>query len=156
MKTKPTLLFALLLAPLAANAVAMPMSEKGCNPFSNAICIGVPAAKDAKFVADVRYAFRHGFALDQKPVKASVRITADARYILWLNGVFVGRGPSTPNGSPAKAASVRCTCGSTTATEVENQRVSLFERGIWLPMVEGAAKYAGRKAQAKAVEVMKR
>ncbi len=41
-------------------------------------------------------------------------------------------------------------------TDAEKQRVALFERGIWLPMVEGAVKYAQRKAQAAAVEEMKR
>ena len=90
-----TLLTALLLAPLTAlHATEIPISEKAHNPFPNAIWIGIPAARDAKPAADVRDAFRHGFALAQKPVKASVRITADARYILWVNGEFVSRGPA--------------------------------------------------------------
>ena len=42
----------------------------------------------------MRYAFRRSFALDQKPLTASIRITADARYILWVNGEFVSRGPA--------------------------------------------------------------
>lgn len=48
----------------------------------------------------VTVGFRKSFNLPQKPGKATLSIFADARYILWVNGVYVDRGPSRfqPNG----------------------------------------------------------
>ncbi|HEX3359166.1 MAG TPA: hypothetical protein VHS31_19460, partial [Tepidisphaeraceae bacterium] len=48
----------------------------------------------------VAVAFRRAFDLLQKPTVASLSIFADARYVLWVNGVYVDRGPSRfqPNG----------------------------------------------------------
>jgi len=40
------------------------------------------------------YAFRKHVQLPDKAKRARVRITADARYVLWVNGKFVGRGPA--------------------------------------------------------------
>lgn len=37
--------------------------------------------------------FRADISLDTAPTKASLRISADSRYRLWINGVFAGRGP---------------------------------------------------------------
>lgn len=38
--------------------------------------------------------FRHRFPLDRVPVRAPLFITADQSYQLYINGVFVGRGPA--------------------------------------------------------------
>jgi alpha-L-rhamnosidase len=48
----------------------------------------------------VAVAFRKIFDLSEKPTRASLSIFADARYVLWINGVYVDRGPSRfqPNG----------------------------------------------------------
>ncbi|OHB58782.1 MAG: hypothetical protein A2Y12_00065 [Planctomycetes bacterium GWF2_42_9] len=61
-------------------------------PFSKAVWIG-PVAVASKPV-NTYYAFRKAFELQSKPTSAPLRITADARYILWVNGEFVGRGPA--------------------------------------------------------------
>ncbi len=37
--------------------------------------------------------FRADIVLDTVPAKATLRLTADSRYRLWVNGVFIGRGP---------------------------------------------------------------
>jgi hypothetical protein len=62
-------------------------------------------------------------------------------------------------GTPARMAELSTLMEKAKAavrTETEKQRVALFERGIWLPMVQGAAKYAGKAAPAAAVEEMKK
>jgi hypothetical protein len=43
---------------------------------------------------DHRVLFRRAFTLDRLPASAPVRITADSRYVLWVNGVEVLRGPA--------------------------------------------------------------
>jgi hypothetical protein len=40
------------------------------------------------------YHFRLGFALDAVPTELTVRVSADQRYRLFLNGVFIGSGPA--------------------------------------------------------------
>lgn len=47
----------------------------------------VPTGRQAYVV------FRKTFALAETPVAATLRIFADSRYILWINGHYVGRGP---------------------------------------------------------------
>jgi alpha-L-rhamnosidase len=48
----------------------------------------------------VAVVFRKTFEIAQVPRLASLSIFADARYVLWINGVYVDRGPSRfqPNG----------------------------------------------------------
>ena len=48
----------------------------------------------------VAVAFRKSFVLPQKPARAELSIFADVRYVLWINGTYVDRGPSRfqPNG----------------------------------------------------------
>lgn len=48
----------------------------------------------------VTIGFRKTFILAQKPVQAVIHLFADARYVLWVNGAYVERGPSRfqPNG----------------------------------------------------------
>jgi hypothetical protein len=41
----------------------------------------------------VYQAFRNGFVLATKPPQASLQIFADSRYILWVSGRYVLRGP---------------------------------------------------------------
>ena len=50
--------------------------------------------------AGVSVVFRKSFDLPKKPEKANLALFADARYILWVNGTYVDRGPSRfqPNG----------------------------------------------------------
>jgi alpha-L-rhamnosidase len=48
----------------------------------------------------VAVGFRRTFDLTSKPTSASLHLFADARYILWVNGTYVDRGPARfqPNG----------------------------------------------------------
>ena len=50
--------------------------------------------------AGVAVAFRKTFDLPAKPVQAELHLFADARYVLWVNGAYVERGPARfqPNG----------------------------------------------------------
>ena len=70
------------------NALDEPLIAE-CRPFSEARWIGVNDV-----VEDAHFAFRRCLSLDHRPETALVRITADARYMLWVNGTFVGRGPA--------------------------------------------------------------
>ena len=48
----------------------------------------------------VAVGFRKAFILQHKPSQATLQIFADARYVLWINGAYVERGPARfqPNG----------------------------------------------------------
>jgi hypothetical protein len=48
----------------------------------------------------VAVTFRKSFQLDESPARATIFVFADARYILWVNGRYVERGPARfqPNG----------------------------------------------------------
>ena len=61
-------------------------------PFTSARWIGFGDATVNH--VDSRFAFRKRLELSDKPTSAPVRVTADARYMLWVNGQFVGRGPA--------------------------------------------------------------
>ncbi|MGA1130090.1 MAG: hypothetical protein ACO3XN_08500, partial [Chthoniobacterales bacterium] len=99
MKTTLTLLTALLLVPLASlyaddSGAKTTHDTKGAEKaFSRAVWIGVTTGSEKKPNQNIHYAFRHKLPLDDKPSAATVRVTADARYILWVNGAYVGRGP---------------------------------------------------------------
>ena len=82
MKQAFPLLTALLLAPFASFGA----------PFDTARWIGFgdPAVDHV----DSRFAFRKSLELSAKPTSGRVRVTADARYMLWVNGQLVGRGPA--------------------------------------------------------------
>jgi hypothetical protein len=56
-----------------------------------------PKAGDKQGVA---VGFRKSFKLEKKPASAILRLFADARYVLWVNGTYVDRGPARfqPNG----------------------------------------------------------
>ena len=88
MKVSIPLLATLLLAPLAA----ISQQQDQATPFVEARWIGFgdPAVDHV----DSRFAFRKGLELASKPTSGHVRVTADARYSLWVNGQFVGRGPA--------------------------------------------------------------
>jgi hypothetical protein len=93
MKHTLTLLTTLLLAPLAGFRVAgAQQSADTVQPFAAACWIGFgdPTSKHV----EARYAFRKVLEIPAQPTSAPVRVTADARYILWVNGEFVGRGPA--------------------------------------------------------------
>jgi alpha-L-rhamnosidase len=88
---RPTLalLAALLFAPLVCLAQE---SSETRPPFVEArwICMGDPAVDHV----DSRFAFRKRLELATPPKSGLVRVTADARYQLWVNGQMVGRGPA--------------------------------------------------------------
>ena len=48
----------------------------------------------------VAIAFRKSFELSARPARAELQLFADARYVLWVNGTYVERGPARfqPNG----------------------------------------------------------
>ena len=96
MKHTLALCTGLTLVPLAvihaADSLHATNGEK--TAFSQAVWIGFPAGSDERPARNAHYAFRHKLAMEDKPSTAPVRITADARYILWVNGKYVGRGPA--------------------------------------------------------------
>ena len=99
-----TALTALLLAPLAALSGAAPALH--AFPTIHADAIG-QKLQSAMIWADpstdkpgVTLAFRKTFALPVKPTQAALHLFADVRYVLWVNGTYVERGPNRfqPNG----------------------------------------------------------
>ena len=93
MKHTLSLLATLLLVPLTGFRVAgAERSTNTVQPFAAARWIGFgdPTSKHA----DARFAFRKMLKLAAQPASAPVHVTADARYILRVNGEFVGRGPA--------------------------------------------------------------
>lgn len=74
---------------------ATPIAQESSNtrpPFVEAgwICFGDPSMDHV----DSRFAFRKRLELATPPKSALVRVTADARYQLWVNGQMVSRGPA--------------------------------------------------------------
>lgn len=63
-------------------------------PFQNSGWIGVEWAVDYGSATNRYFAFRKLLRLPSKPALAHIAITADARYLLWVNGRLVGRGPA--------------------------------------------------------------
>ena len=97
-------LVALLLAPLAALYGAAPALHTF--PTIHADAIG-QKLQSAMIWADpsqdkpgVTIAFRKTFDLPVKPTQAALHLFADVRYVLWVNGTYVERGPNRfqPNG----------------------------------------------------------
>ena len=56
----------------------------------------------------VAVGFRKSFSLERKPPGACLRLFADARYVLWVNGTYVERGPARfqPNGPEYDAVEI--------------------------------------------------
>ncbi len=72
-------------------AGTLPLSEP---VFTDAVWIG-PAISDGHGVPINAYtAFRKRFVFGDHPTSAVVRVTADSRYLLWVNGAFVERDPA--------------------------------------------------------------
>jgi hypothetical protein len=84
-----THLLTLIVATLGCHAQP---SGKTRAPFTEAKWIGL--GDPAAIHADTRFAFRKQLEVASKPTEGRVRVTADARYVLWVNGRFVGRGPA--------------------------------------------------------------
>ncbi len=63
-------------------------------PFTDAAWIGPHWHVDYGGEINRYYAFRSCCRLPETPETALVNITADARYTLWVNGSYVGRGPA--------------------------------------------------------------
>lgn len=81
------ILTALLLAPLVGRA-QQPSQTR--HPFVEARWIGF--GDPAMDHVDSLFAFRKRLELAAKPMSGQVRVTADTRYMLWVNGQFVERG----------------------------------------------------------------
>ena len=64
------------------------------SPFTNAVWIGAPKAAETRPTKNIHHVFRHKLTLEDKSSTAPIRVTGDARYILWVNGIYVGRGPA--------------------------------------------------------------
>ncbi|MBO9608296.1 MAG: alpha-L-rhamnosidase N-terminal domain-containing protein [Paenibacillaceae bacterium] len=63
--------------------------------FGSACWIGVDWSVDCGGAIGSKYfAFYQSYATGSEPQRAFVRITADSRYQLWINGQYVGRGPA--------------------------------------------------------------
>ena len=90
MKANFALLITLLCAPFV-DSFAQDVG-KGRPPFAEARWIGL--GDPSSIHADTRFAFRQKLVLEAKPTTARIRMTADARYMLWVNARFVGRGPA--------------------------------------------------------------
>ena len=45
-------------------------------------------------LSEVYINFRRDLVLEKPPTKARFVLTADSRYKLWINGIYVGRGPA--------------------------------------------------------------
>lgn len=67
--------------------------QKNTYPFQKSCWIGYCWQVDRGGQQNRYYAFRKALELSGQPKDSLVYITADARYILWVNGQFVGRGP---------------------------------------------------------------
>ncbi len=63
-------------------------------PFTDCCWIGPDWKADCGGEENRYYAYRKFFSLPAGVKKGSVLVTADARYLLWVNGQFVGRGPA--------------------------------------------------------------
>ena len=85
------------LAPAATGAAAVagptPLAVAsdplGAELQSTMIWTGGDAPAESRFVA-----FRRGFELAAAPAAATLHVFADARYMLWVNGVYVTGGPA--------------------------------------------------------------
>ena len=49
---------------------------------------------DPKVDANLFVQFRRSFRIDSVPASAALRVSADGRYRLYVNGAYVGRGPA--------------------------------------------------------------
>ncbi|HSN10016.1 MAG TPA: hypothetical protein VLS85_13335, partial [Hanamia sp.] len=88
---KISLLFLLLAGQLSANAQDLPINPKLLKGDWNAhwiTCPGVPAK------AYGVYHFRKTFGLREQPERFIIHVSADNRYVLFVNGKEVGRGPA--------------------------------------------------------------
>ena len=95
---------ALLLAPLAELPAAAPalhgFSTIQADPIGRKLQSAMIWADPLQNKPGVAIAFRKTFALPVKPRQAAFHLFADARYVLWVNGTYVERGPNRfqPNG----------------------------------------------------------
>ncbi|MDE3184392.1 MAG: alpha-L-rhamnosidase N-terminal domain-containing protein [Bacteroidota bacterium] len=90
-KRKTSLLFLLVAGQLSVNAQDLPINPKLLKGDWNAhwiTCPGVPAK------AYGVYHFRKTFGLREQPSRFIIHVSADNRYVLFVNGKEVGRGPA--------------------------------------------------------------
>jgi hypothetical protein len=91
-------IFLLSLATLSASAAIKPVTSPLNTPPDaignelRASFIGTPPETDIDRGGFV--AFRRTFKIDSPPTSAVLHLFADARYLVWLNGVCVSRGPN--------------------------------------------------------------
>ncbi len=87
----------ILLAPVraASTGAAIPQDAIGAALQKTFIWSGEPQSQGTQFVA-----FRKRISLSAAPAQASLYLFADVRYMLWINGQYLSRGPVrfNPNG----------------------------------------------------------
>ncbi|MFA6240881.1 MAG: alpha-L-rhamnosidase N-terminal domain-containing protein [Candidatus Hydrogenedentales bacterium] len=88
MKKSGFIVFSLVLSVVSASA-AEPSSKETAASLQNSM-IWLDTAPAGK---QVWVAFRKTFTVDAKPSRAVLSLFADTRYILWVNGQYVERGP---------------------------------------------------------------
>jgi hypothetical protein len=97
-------LAALLLAPLVALYGAAPALHTFLTIHADAIGQRLQSAMiwadPSPDTPGITIAFRKTFALPVMPTQAALHLFADVRYVLWVNGTYVERGPNRfqPNG----------------------------------------------------------
>ncbi len=93
-----------LLAPLASLYAATPplhdFSTIHADATGQRLQSAMIWADPSQNKPGVAIAFRKAFALPVKPAQAAIHLFADVRYVLWVNGAYVERGPNRfqPNG----------------------------------------------------------
>jgi hypothetical protein len=90
-KRKGSLLFLLLAGQLSVNAQNLPINPKLLKGDWNAHWISCP---DVPAKAYGVYHFRKTFGLREQPSRFIIHVSADNRYVLFVNGKEVGRGPA--------------------------------------------------------------
>jgi len=73
---------------------AHPQETFSASVFNNASWIGPDIAQGEGWPVNSYAAFRKQFVLKNSPTSSLIHITADSRYQLWVNGIFIGRGPA--------------------------------------------------------------
>ncbi|NAZ76303.1 alpha-L-rhamnosidase, partial [Kineococcus sp. T13] len=85
--------------------------------------------------------FRRTFELTRVPAQAPARLSADARYVLWVNGVEVGRGPARSQPARQRYDSYDLAAHLRAGTNVVAVLVTYYGKAtsFWQPAAEGAS-----------------
>ena len=88
---KPQLLLLLLAGQLSIKAQQLPVNQKLLNGNWSAHWISCPGVVEKAYGV---YHFRKTFDLADDPAQFVIHVSADNRYVLYVNGTEVGRGPA--------------------------------------------------------------